>query len=386
MPTAKRLPSGSWRCLVYSHNEIKRDKKGNILYDKNGKPKEKRIYQSFTSDNKTKRGKAEAQRMANDFILERKTKIEKLKRVENMTLLEAVDIYIDQRRNLLSPTTIRDYEITKKNAFQDIMNIKLSEFDVDMLQNAINRESVRSSNVCRENPKAISKKRLLNEYGLIRPVLRKYRKDIDYSSIVLPKKEKIFKDLISPDVILKVVKGTEIELPVLLAMWLSFTASEIRGLTKSKSISGNYVTIVEVLVDGANGPVRKSLAKNKTRNRRHRIPPYIKTLINRIDGDVLVPLSGNQIYSKWVRLLEKNHLPHMTFHDLRHVNASVMALLRIPDKYAQERGGWETDQIMKRVYQETFPEERKNVDDVIDNYFISKMQHDIQHENNNSTE
>jgi integrase len=42
---------------------------------------------------------------------------------------------------------------------------------------------------------------------------------------------------------------------------------------------------------------------------------------------------------RFKRLLEKNGLPHMTFHDLRHMNASVMAMLRIPDKYAMERGG-----------------------------------------------
>ena len=66
----------------------------------------------------------------------------------------------------------------------------------------------------------------------------------------------------------------------------------------------------------------------------------------------------------------------MTFHDLRHVNASVMALLRIPDKYAQERGGWKSDKVMKKVYQQTFSDERERVDDVIDQYFEDKMQHE----------
>jgi integrase len=59
----------------------------------------------------------------------------------------------------------------------------------------------------------------------------------------------------------------------------------------------------------------------------------------------------------------------MSFHDLRHVNASVMALLNIPDKYAQERGGWKTDNIMKNVYQQTFSSERRNVDRLINDYF-----------------
>lgn len=46
-----------------------------------------------------------------------------------------------------------------------------------------------------------------------------------------------------------------------------------------------------------------------------------------------------------------------------------MAALRIPDKYAQERGGWKSDKIMKKVYTQTFSEIRNAVDDKIDGYF-----------------
>ena len=66
----------------------------------------------------------------------------------------------------------------------------------------------------------------------------------------------------------------------------------------------------------------------------------------------------------------------MTFHDLRHVNASVMALLNIPDKYAQERGGWKTDTVMKKVYTHTFSTERIMVDDTVDDYFGRIVQHE----------
>ena len=96
-------------------------------------------------------------------------------------------------------------------------------------------------------------------------------------------------------------------------------------------------------------------------------------------------MSASTIYHKRKQLLRKNNLPDITFHDLRHVNASVMALLRIPDKYAQERGGWKTDHIMKSVYQQTFSEERKNVDKIINTYFEERIQksssHESSHEN-----
>ncbi len=65
----------------------------------------------------------------------------------------------------------------------------------------------------------------------------------------------------------------------------------------------------------------------------------------------------------------------MSFHDLRHMNASVMAMLQIPEKYALERGGWKTDAVMKNVYTHTFSKERKKVDGIIDSYFET-MQHE----------
>ena len=59
MPTAKKLPSGSWRCLAYSHSVPVFDKNGRPIIDsKTQKKKMKRVYESFTSDDPTKRGKA----------------------------------------------------------------------------------------------------------------------------------------------------------------------------------------------------------------------------------------------------------------------------------------------------------------------------------------
>lgn len=78
-------------------------------------------------------------------------------------------------------------------------------------------------------------------------------------------------------------------------------------------------------------------------------------------------------YLQSYHTVEQFHLPHMTFHDLRHVNASVMAMLRVPDKYAMERGGWKTDKIMKDTYMQTFSKQRIEVDNMIDNYFETSL-------------
>ena len=103
-------------------------------------------------------------------------------------------------------------------------------------------------------------------------------------------------------------------------------------------------------------------------------------LIEKVEGDVLVPISGRALYHRWIRLQDEHGMEHITFHDLRHLNASVMALLRILDKYAQERGGWKSDKVMKGVYMQTFSEERIRVDDIMDSYFEEIMQHEMQHD------
>lgn len=55
------------------------------------------------------------------------------------------------------------------------------------------------------------------------------------------------------------------------------------------------------------------------------------------------------------------------------MNASIMLQLGIPDKYAMERGGWSTNATLQAVYQHTFADERKIVDNKIDTYFAELL-------------
>ena len=95
----------------------------------------------------------------------------------------------------INATVRNDYDITKRYAFQDIMNMKMSEFDEDILQAAVNRESCRNVSRLKSNPRKISTKRLKNEYGLIRTVIHKYRKDIDFEEISETWEELIYKTI-----------------------------------------------------------------------------------------------------------------------------------------------------------------------------------------------
>lgn len=345
MATAKKLPSGNWRVRVY----VGKDTAG------------KQQYKSFTAPTKK-----EAELQATQYIAE----LDRMSDERNWTLGEAIDRYIEIKRPLLSPSTIQGYESVRKTAFQGIMDMPLRKLTRTVLEKAVREEMERSPSGRRSS--AMSPKSISNAYGLVSSTIRRFNPDMAYS-IDLPKKARKIRSLPLPKDIYRAVKGSNIELAVLLAMWLSFTESEIRGLTKSKSIDGDYITIREVMVVVNRVDVRKEMAKEETRNRRHRMPPYIKQLINQVDGDVIVPIKPNTLLRTLKRLLRRAGVEEITFHDLRHVNATVMATLGVPDTYAQERGGWKTDHIMKTVYTEVFSSERKKVDDVIDNYFESNL-------------
>ena len=356
MATAKQLPSGMWRCQAYSHT------------DENGK----RIRRSFTAPTRDA-----AELAAKQFSIGTTGRQKRhMYTYGIMTVGDIVDLYIKSREALQrSPTTINEYKSIRKNAFPDLMQMQLNDLDEFILQSAINTEAIRPSVRRKDKTKSISAKRLRCEWGLVSSAIRKYRSGINYDAIELPRVQMRMVQLPEASEIISAVIGTEIELPVLLAMWLSFGMSELRGLTKSTSLSkdGKYITIDKVLVVVNGQDIEKPEAKTPLRNRKHRIPEYIKQLIDQVPGDRIVPIKSRTLYKKWIECQKAAGIGPITFHDLRHVIASVMAILHIPDKYAQERGGWKTDTVMKKIYQNTFSSEREKVDNIVDAYFEKRV-------------
>ena len=333
MARAKQLPSGAWRVQIYIDGKR----------------------ESITRDTEDE---------ANYAALE--LKLEHKRKLENVTVGEAIDKYIAARDGVLSPSTIAGYRKIRRNNVQDLMEISIKELNQSVIQDAFNREAKRIT----RRHKKVSPKTQENIRGLLAAALGQYNL---HFKITVAEAQKRFKELIMPGQIYEAVKDTPVELPCLLAMWLSFSASEIRGIDV-KDIRNGVLTLNRAIVDVDNEHVEKDAMKEYDRARRHEIPPQIMRLIEQTDAwkdgkGKIVPLTGIAINKRFSRRLEKFGLPHITFHDLRHVNASVMHMLGVPDKYAMERGGWKTDVVMKSVYQNTFSDERKEVDKKINAYF-----------------
>lgn len=72
-------------------------------------------------------------------------------------------------------------------------------------------------------------------------------------------------------------------------------------------------------------------------------------------------------------MCDKYGLKHYRFHDLRHVQASVMLMLNVPDKYAMERMGHASTNMLKNVYQHTMKSKSEEVADKVDQYFLEQL-------------
>ena len=299
----------------------------------------------------------------------------------SVSLGAAIDQYIDARRGVCSPTTVATYEKIRAQYFQSLMPLKLSAITEKSLSMAVRKERARTS----RRGKPLSAKTIQSALAFVKGVLKE--NGVDLGRVSAPEVKRQVVRLPDPPAVLQALQGSEIELPCLLAAWLSLSMSEIRGLTKSKSVLDGKLYISETVVRvkvgetqlpggekrGVYADVRKDGGKEEERTRCLDIPPYIAKLISQVPGDVLVPLSVRQIERRFQALLKARNLPHMTFHQLRHMNASIMAMLGVQKEIARQRGGWKTNYTMDRVYTHVFDAPRQQADALIDAYMMGQL-------------
>lgn len=335
IPEPKKLPSGAWtvRVMIDGHRiSITRNTKKECLAEavalKTGAKKEKRA-------------------------------------PESITLAKAYEKHILNNEAVWSPSTTAGYKRLSKNTFQSLMPHQLKNISKNSIQREINR-----MNRAGYSPKYIS-----NAVGLLKSVLKDYAPGMELD-LTLPKKRKPDLRMLDDaeiEKILKAAQGDDIELPILMGLWLGMRLSEIRGL-KYKDIRNGRIHVCRAVVDDKDGkPVEKG-TKSYSGDRWIDLPDYIKDLIpGGSPNEYVVTLSGQAIYKCFSRLLEKADIEHCRFHDLRRANAAAMVRLGIDSKYAQQRNGWSTDYMYKQVYAYTMPDRMEEVNLAVNSYFGNKI-------------
>lgn len=285
-----------------------------------------------------------------------------------VTLGDAIDAYISSRDAALSPATIAAYKSIRKVRLQTLMGMQISQINNRILQTAINEES----KIKTHKGETIKPKAVKNAGALAIAAITFYNEDARFK-IVYPRQAPTESTTPNAEALQKIfiaVQGTNVELPVLLSSWLSLRASEICAL-KWSDVHDDYLSINSAMVYVGKTKTYKA-PKTKAGIRNIPLPQYIRDKIivyPKSDETYIFKLTRDDIYRYFSKALKNNGIPHCRFHDLRHANASVMALLGVPDRYAQERGGWSSSRVMKDVYQQTFSGEQKQFAERIDNYF-----------------
>lgn len=343
MANARKLPSGSYRTQVFSHYDYVDGKKV-------------RRYESFTAPTPE-----EAEYLASEFKLNRKrTKIK-----SNLTFEIAAESYIKDKENVLSPATVRGYTNMLKNNFDDIKAMSLKDIDEDVVQRWINKSAL-----------TYSSKTINNQLGFISTVLKKNKIRIDFSELTRKKKSK--KDILIPSEIevkklLDAVKGSNIEIPVILAALCGLRQSEIVAC-KWERLNKNVLRVQGSKVpDKNNVLVEKATNKSYAGTRDIILVDYAVLRLSYLRGNNKDGYMTDMIPSSILRALKRTckqiGITEYTMHSLRHYHASVMLSMNVPDKYAMEILGQNSPHMLKQTYQHTFSDEFIKINGMINEHY-----------------
>lgn len=334
MPKVEKLPSGRYRIRVYDKTTNSR--------------------KSFTADTK-----AEVKLLA----VEWENGIGSRTTPQKITLAEAVKEYIDSKENVLSPSTVRGYDTIYRKTLGQLGKMRLTDITEKDLQKWVS-----------ENAKKYKPKGIRNQFGLVTATLRQNKIALDLQSIKLP--ERIRYEPLIPTKeqiaqILTIVEGTNVELPVTIAVTLGLRQSEIAAL-KWSDYDGQHIFVHAAIVkDRNNKNVEKNTTKSKAGTRILDVDTVLKQRLDRAErtSDHISTMPPSSVLKRFQQLCKRNGLPRFTMHGQRHGNASLMLASGVPDKYAMERLGQSSPNMIKNVYQHLYDAKRKEVSRTMDSVF-----------------
>lgn len=322
IPQPRQLPSGAWFCRI-------------------------RVDGQDISITRRTQKEALAEAMAIKAGIKEAEKSPKKK-----TVHQAIDDYIDARKNILSPSTIAGYRRIQNLRFQSIMNKDIYKLTAVEWQRVINLEAKTPSQ--RNSSRTISAKTIKNSWGFISSVISETTgKTVDVRLPQLIPHQKAWLTAEQIPAFVEMIKGDPIEIPALLAL-SSLRRSEIINLRwKDIDLQKGVLRVDGAAVFDENGKlVRKKETKNFSSRRTVPIIPPLRSALTSADqtGDYIVTWHPNSIMCRINRLCKQNGFPLVGLHGLRHSFASLANHLGMPEDVAMEIGGWSDFHTMRKIY------------------------------------
>ena len=345
MATAKKLPSGAYRCLVFDYI----DDKG------------KRKYKSFTAPTKKEAELLAAQYLNNESRHD----------TADLTVKECISRFITSKEKTLSPTTLRAYLSLQKTAYEEINNQYIKRLNSADIQTWISNLSVTKS------PKTVK-----NIYSLFTAAVGMFYPDKSFR-IKLP--QQIPPNLYVPtDADIKNIidyfkDDVDMTIAIYLAAFGTLRRSEACGLyAEDVDREKNTIHIQRAMVMKSDSREfeAKDTTKNPTSNRFVQLPEFVINILPK-EGK-LINITPAVVSHRFDNAFLRTGMKRFRFHDLRHYSASVMHAIGVPDVYIMQRGGWSSDHTLKKIYRGSMDDYQQKFTDLTNAHF-SSMQHEMQH-------
>jgi len=267
--------------------------------------------------------------------------------------------YIAVKENVLSPRTVREYINTVKYIPEWFLGLNLGEIKASDVQRCVNEISVGRS------PKTVR-----NYHGFIAGVIGMYRPDFVLNT-TLPQRKKQDNYIPTAEDVKRILELANDENRIFLKLaCMGLRRSEICALSVADLDENNILHINKALVlDKDNNFVVKSTKTTAST----RDVPIPKDLADEIRKQGFVYRQSPNNVIKWLnRTQDQLGIPRFALHKLRHFFASTLAEKNVPAKTIMSLGGWETDAVMKTVYQHNMKKEeekRQIIDDLTSGIF-----------------
>ena len=304
---ARQLPSGSWNVRIMCNG---------------------RSY-SFTDPDKRR-----VMRRAAEFAEQCREDI------DNPRLADALEKYVEERAESLSPATIRGYNsivraIRTQSPIANKRIMSLTDRDIQAIIRNI------------DSPKTQRNYVNLISSATGRKFSVKFRNKLP-KEVAVPSDQEVLG-------LINIFARTEMEIPVMLGAYAGLRRGEICALT-IQDLDGDYLHISKDMVLDDFGMWIIKEPKTPASNRVVLLPHHVAERIRKRGH--ITNLHPNVITKRFISKQEQLGIetPY-TFHSLRHFFASYLHAQQIPDAYVLRAGGWSTPHVMQKVYRHALDNE-----------------------------
>lgn len=258
------------------------------------------------------------------------------------TLGKMIDAYIEKYGSVLSPATVRGYDIARRHRFKDYMELPPSQ--IKDWQEMINAEL-----------RFCSEKTVINAWGVVTAALNENKIPLpDIKLKAAPENELSFLEPEEIPLFLSAAAGDPCEIEMLL---------ELHGLRASEALQVVHENLIDLkhgvinvhgaIVRGKDGFAQKQTNKTKAGTRAVTILiPRLAELVKQYqDKKQPIPTHSPTMILKHVhQICAKAQVTDVTNHGLRRTFASLGYSLGISEKVLQEMGGWDDPGTMHKIY------------------------------------